>query len=842
MPEGEFDVSVAARATGSPGAPTAGTYAGLFMVTLSTLMYEIILTRIFSVTMYYHFAFVAISIALFGMTLGALIVYLRPERFPHEDVRRQLWLYALLFSVSIALSFLTQMAVPFVPRWNLVGVWSVVLTCVVIAVPFTFSGIVVCLALTRFPARVSRLYAADLAGAALGCILLVLLMSRLDGPSAVIAIGALAGFGALAFAWDGGLTRGMWVALAAVFVLGGIALMNARLAERRDPFLYILWAKEGKEQKYPYEKWNAFSRVTVTGDPDAGARPYGWGMSNTLPDDIFVNQLTMTIDGGAATVLTRYTGKEKETDFLRYDVTNLVHYIRQPGDVLVIGVGGGRDLLSAIEFDQNSVTGVEINKQILDTTNVAFGDFTGHLDRHPKVKLVNDEARSYLTRTDNEYDVIQISLIDTWAATAAGAYSLTENSLYTTEAWDTFMDRLKPGGVLSVSRWYNIGDDEPLEMYRTAALAAHALKERGVENPRDHMLIYAGDYATTTPSYSVSAATLLVSPEPFTADDIARMDEATKQLEFGAVLTRTEAADPRFAGLASPEGPDATIDSFEQDISPPTDDRPFFFQMTGVKSFFNGSAFENTHVTRPALVLAILGLVVLGMTTACIIVPMLAMTERSAHAGMAPFYTYFSGIGIGFMMVEVSQLQRLSIFLGHPTYALTVVLFSVLLASGIGSMVTERIVRPEKAATLLAPLAALLLVVVLFGAITPGVIDRFDADTTPARIMAAVGLLFPLGLVMGMPFAIGMSMAGTRSGAPTPFLWGINGATSVCASVLAMVVAMLWGISVSYWLGALAYGAAFAAMALLATRAGKAEQSAAPVAGADPAPERAALS
>lgn len=813
-------MTVGASVAQVPGRASPGTYAGLFLVTLSTLMYEIILTRIFSVTMYYHFAFVAISVALFGMTLGALIVYLRPDRFPASDVRRQLWLYSLLFSVSIAVSFITQLAIPFVPRWNFVGVWSVALTCLVISVPFIFSGIVVCLALTRFPAQVNRLYAADLVGAALGCILLVLLMSRMDGPSAVIAIGALAGFAALAFAWDGEYTSGMWWALAAIFVLGGFALLNARLAERRDPFLYIIWAREGREQKYPYEKWNAFSRITVTGDPDAGQPPYGWGMSSTLPDDIYVNQLSMTIDGGAATVLTRYTGKERETDFLRYDVTNLAHYMRQPGDVLVVGVGGGRDILSALEFNQNSVTGVEINEQILDTTNGAFGDFTGHLDRNPKVTMINDEARSYLTRTDKKYDIIQISLIDTWAATAAGAYSLTENSLYTTEAWETFMDRLKPGGVLSVSRWYNIGGSEPLEMYRTTALAAHVLKKRGVANPRDHMLAYSGDYKVSP--FHVAAATLLVSPDSFTDEDAAKVEAAADRLKFGPVLTRTQAADPRFAALASPDGPEATIDSFEQDISPPTDDRPFFFQMTGVKSFFNGSAFENTHVTRPALVLAVLGLVVLGMTAACIMVPLLVMTERSAHHGMAPFYTYFAGIGLGFMMVEVSQLQRLSIFLGHPTYALTVVLFSVLLSSGIGSMATERFVRVGRPATLLAPLAVLLLVVALFGAMTPGVIDRAESETTPLRIAAAAGLLFPLGLVMGMPFAMGMRVAESRAGAPTAFLWGINGATSVCASVLAMVVAMLWGISMSYWLGLLSYALAAAAMALLTMRPGRA--------------------
>src|SRR5918997_5314823 len=213
-------------------------------------------------------------------------------------------------------------------------------------------------------------------------------------------------------------------------------------------------------------------------------------MAPRLPEELTVNQLSMVIDSTAGTVLTRYTGDPDETDALRYDVTNLAHYARQDGDVLVVGVGGGRDVLSALEFDQRSVTGVEINGDILDITNGRYGDFTGHLDRHPKVDFVNDEARSYLARTDERFDIIQISLIDTWAATSAGAYALSENSLYTTEAWGEFFDSLDEGGILSVSRWFDfVGAERPLEMYRTASLASQALVEHGVENPRDHMLI-----------------------------------------------------------------------------------------------------------------------------------------------------------------------------------------------------------------------------------------------------------------------------------------------------------------------------------------------------------------
>ncbi|HEY8171967.1 MAG TPA: hypothetical protein VIH21_02680 [Dehalococcoidia bacterium] len=809
----------------SPSA-SPGTYAGLFVVTLATLMYEIALTRIFSVTMYYHFAFVAISVALFGMTVGAMIVHLKPERFTGARLSRDLWLFSLLFSISIALCFLIQLSIPFSPRWNAVGAFSVVLTCIVISIPFIFSGVVVCLVLTRFPARVNRLYAADLVGAAIGGPLLVLLLSQLDGPSAIIAIAGIAAIAAIAFASSADYTRGMWLALVALLALGGSALANGAAAENGHPFLRIVWAKEQREPLHKFERWNAFSRVTVDGDPNIPVKPFGWGMSETLPEDMTTSQLVMTIDGGAATVLTHYSGDPESTDFLRYDIPNLVHYVRQDSDVLVIGVGGGRDILSALEFNQRSVTGVEINDEILNTTNGVFGDFTGHLDRNPKVRMVNDEARSFVTRNDEKYDIIQISLIDTWAATAAGAYSLSENSLYTTDAWNIFFDHLKPGGVLSVSRWYSVQGHEPLEMYRTAALASRVLKDRGVENPRDNIIAY---HASPDGNHN-SAATLLVSPQPFSATDRATLEAETNRLKFEPVVTAREAADNRFAALVAPQGPDAAIDSFSEDISPPTDDRPFFFQMARFRGLFDGSAYDNTHVERPALVLGCLALAVLGLTASCIVVPLLLTTKRSAHEGMLPFYTYFSGIGLGFLLIEISQLQRLNIFLGHPTYALTVVLFSVLLGSGIGSMISERIARIDRTASLLAPLAVLMAAIVAFGLLTPSIVHAYADEPTPFRILVATALVLPLGLVMGMPFPIGMRVAASRPGAPTAFLWGINGAMSVLASVLGMVIALFFGISLAFWCGALAYMAATLAMSaitLLPARA--AERSRRPI-------------
>jgi hypothetical protein len=784
----------------------AGTYGGVFMVTLATLMYEIALTRIFSVTMWYHFAFGVISLALFGMTAGALIVHLHPDRFPDDAVAARLWFFSLLFGVSIPVCFIVQLFIPVNPKVSLGGIFSVVVTCVAVSIPFVFSGVVVCLVLTRFPVRVNRLYAADLIGAALGCVLFVFLVGHVDAPSVVVATGALATLGALFFAFDLDVAvRGAKLAAGlCVVLIGGLAIGNASLhGSNRDP-LHIRYVKGSADHRHLYEKWNAFSRVTVDGDP---ATP----------------TLGMVIDSTAGTGLYRYSrgasGTTKVLTDLRDDVTNLAHHVRRNADVLVIGVGGGRDILSALLYDQRSVKGVEINKDILHVTNGVYGDFTGHLDRDPRVSFVNDEARAYLTRTSAKYDIIQISLIDTWAATSSGAFALSENSLYTTHAWKIFLDRLKPGGILSVTRWYHrpLDAGRPLEMYRTTSLAAQALKERGVHDPRSHIAMCEGPPL----QFNASLGTLLVSPQPLPQSSLTTLLDVSEKLHFTPALTPTRAVDHVFADLTGPGGPHKGIAEVSADISPPTDNRPFFFQMADLGSLGDVFSSSSDQVFQPVLVLAVLSLTVLVLTGAFILFPLLRTTRRAAHRGMGPFYVYFAGIGLAFLLVEVSQLQRLAVFLGHPTYGLTVVLFSVLLFSGLGSMLTERIAARSQLRHSLVALGSLLAVVVAFGLVSPHVLRATEHMTTPARIGVAVALLAPLSLMMGMPFALGMRLAATRPGATTAFMWGINGAMSVCGSVFGLVLALFFGISTAFWVGLLAYAVAFGAMTRMAPPGGE---------------------
>ncbi len=635
--------------------PTASTYLGLFFVALATVMYEIVLTRIFSVTMWYHFAFVAISVAMFGMTVGAIIVYLRPAFFTQERVAEHLTLGAVLFAVSAVVSFVISLFVPFDGEVTIGGLLSTGLTYAIIAVPFVFSGICVALALTKFSQRVGKLYACDLIGAATGCLLVIVTLNVTDGPTAVIAVGALAGLAAVFFGARAS-PRLRRASVAVALVLGAFAAAHTVLVRDESPLVRLQWVKGRAEPRPLYEKWNSFSRVTVFGDPTQPTAPAGWGVSATFRPERGVRQLSLLIDASAGTVLTGYDGNPADLEHLKYDVTNLVHYVRQGARVLVIGVGGGRDVLSAVLFGQRSVLGVEINQDIIGTVNGKFGGFTGHLDRLPQVRFVNDEARSYIARQTERFDIIQISLIDTWAATSAGAFVLTENSLYTAEAWKLFLDRLSPNGILAVSRYHF--RSRPDETYRLTSLAHAALTRAGVTDPRRHVVIVRQiDASGRTP---VGIATMLVSRAPFSDRDLDTIEAVAQKMQFEVVLSPRFSADDTFTTLASAGDPRRFLASFPVNIAAPTDDSPFFFHTLRLRNVFDRakSGQELDHINMKAVsVLGALLVVVIVLTLLCIVVPLAMTTERADLRGSVPLLVFFGSIGLGFMFVEISQLH-----------------------------------------------------------------------------------------------------------------------------------------------------------------------------------------
>ncbi|HYE19414.1 MAG TPA: hypothetical protein VEA69_13270, partial [Tepidisphaeraceae bacterium] len=909
-------------------------YLGLFLIALATLMYEVLLTRIFSVTMYYHFAFVAVSVALFGMTLGAVIVYMLPGVFRPERARRQMAGNALWMGVTLVGSFVLHLNTKFasekIGRPEMVGAWDLFWTYLLIMIPFVFSGVAICLALTKFSKQVSRLYAADLAGAAVGCLGFIVALRLTDGPTAVLVAAAIATTGGLCCALGSG--RRMTVGLGAVLALGtwglagynGMRVYQEGQARLEDPARTTAMAMQGRgvsarplvriwnglkaDQPIPlFEQWNAHSRIQVRKESYwhlIGA-PSGWGMSDRYKTDPvlkaarerrglgenddggqeWVRELAVTIDSGAGTYITEFkpdkalatldvaqawetnalwhedraaearkagnaAGEQEhlakiepmrkqaadlraqavreaveaareQVGYLKYDVTNFAHFLRPNADVLVIGAGGGRDLLSALVFDQKSVTGVEINSAIVMATRRVFGDFAGQLHRIPNLRVFNDEARSFITRMPNKVDVIQISLIDTWAATAAGAFVLSENTLYTTEAWRTFFDKLSDRGVLTVSRWYH--PDKPGETLRIVALANQSLREMGVTDPRKHVVIVKRRQEQRSVDLPAEVANTIVCRSAFTDADLDLLEARAKEMGFDVVLSPRVAASKDLETIAGAADVREAAKAFPIDISPPTDDKPFFFNMTRMGDAFApgswlGRGDEEKHGLdvnlRAVKVVAGLLVFTIVLTGVLVVLPVLIKAGPRVMVESKWLSLFFVCIGLAFILVEIAQMQRLIILLGHPTYSLSVVLFAVLISGGIGSFLT-RTVEGDAAklrSAILVRVGWLVLILIITGLMTPAVIAGNVASGTAVRIAAALLLLMPAGVLMGMCFPLGMKVAAARGGGDlAAWLWGVNGAMSVIASVLAVVLAMSFGISASWWIGVGLYGVAWVA-------------------------------
>ena len=770
--------------------PTGRAYVALALVSCATLMFEIVLTRIFSVTLWYHHAFLAISLAMFGMTIGALLVW----RTPRGEAFGRLARWSLLFSLSILLSFFYHAYLPTNPLIESIPVEKAILLLLmylVFSVPFVFSGMCICVALTRFPARVGRLYAADLLGASAGCLLVIYLLDGTDGPTTVVFSSLMAGAGAMFFALvteKKKLISGMAVYC---LVLAGFFGLCTALSHSYHPLLQVGWVKGVFERSLLYQKWNSFSRITVTGDPKLPEFPAGWGLSEAYTDRKETHQLSLQIDACAGTVLTEYSGQSNQLEHLKYDIVNTAHYLRPQSRVLVIGVGGGRDVLSALAFDQASVVGVEINEDILNALNGVFGEFTGHLDALPQVRFVNDEARSYIARSGEKYDIIQASLIDTWAASAAGAFVLAEHALYTTEAWANFIGHLTPRGILTFSRWYSVNGVVAPEIYRTVSLARAALLAAGTPDPRQHVVVIKPKTARRD-----TVATILVSRSPFTPTDLENLRRICQTLRWEVLLGPGLSAGPIWEQLINGQTPTAPgLERDTLDLTAPTDDRPFFFWVTKPWQLFHRGLFTLAPSAESTLVMALI--LVLALSAACFVLPFLLMTRRFKGRPIFSLAAFFLSIGCGFMFIEVAQMQRLIIFLGHPTYGLSVILFSLLLSSGLGSYWADRL-SPGKTRLMFV---LLLVAVGLVGLLSPPICRHFGAQPFVTRFALAVGLMFPAGFAMGMPFPLGMKCASPRVPSATPWLWGLNGAASVCASIVSVLVSLLWGISAAYATG-----------------------------------------
>ena len=791
-------------------------YLGVFLTSLAILMLEIVQTRILSVVVWYHLAFLVISLAMFGLTAGAVWVYLKGERFTAKTLSCDLGYFCGLFAFATAISLAVQMTLtPIVTRFfTTLWIWTELALC--LSAPFFFAGIVISLALTRSPFPVARVYGVDLIGAAGGAVGALTLLNIVDGPSAVLWIAVIAALAAISFSFSGignvpepkpRLHEWLWSRQWTFAVLLVVAAINPFLEHGLQPV-----AVKGKFEfpsTHALRQWNSFSRVDVS--HVFRSAPIMWGPSPKMYEKRWlVDQVDLFIDGDAGTTAYRFDGNFEAVEFLKYDITNLAYFLPGRERAVIVGVGGGRDVLSAALFGLKEITAVELNPILVDLQMQGSGllGFT-NVARIPGVRFVTDEGRSWLARSRDSFDVIQMSLVDTWAATGAGAFTLSENGLYTIDAWKIFLSRLTAKGVLTVSRWYDPAVAD--ETGRIISLAVGTLMEMGVREPRRHLFIAA----------QKRIATLVLSKSPLSASDIEALEKAAAFYQHEVIVTPSW--EPKSNVLSRiVNAPDikslhAFTSNLAFDLTPPTDNRPFFFNQLPFSRLLQALAFargvlaassEGGGVRRGNLV-ATVTLLILFLIAFCLVAAALIIPLRSAVTDVGVRLVrngtlYFALIGVGFMMIEIGLLQRMNIFLGHPVYSLSVLLFTLILSTGIGSFVSDNFHLDSQARIIAWGIVTAVYAFALAICLGSVFATFYDAGLA-VRIALCVALIAPAGVLVGFGFPTGMRLVSSLDARPTPWFWGINGAAGVLASISAVVVSLALGIPATLLLGAICY-------------------------------------
>lgn len=753
--------------------PNRSTLAGIALICFANLLLSILVTRLFSATMFYHFTFMAVGLAMFGVAASGVYVFLRSVHFSTRE-QRHLVRYSQYFAIATLVHAVYATRFPVfsggeVPDWSVGVLANLLLLIVLTTLPFFFAGVVVSLALTVYRDHVSKVYFYDLVGAALAAVAAGIVLEMFGGPTAMLVTAAI-GWLAAAVMQGGALRRFVWPALAtALVVLNMVA-----------PFVKVGSVKW--ERNIQFEEWNAFSRITV----DKG--------------------LTIKIDAAAATQIEDLRRAPARVPADEITAFALHTWGTPPDRALVIGPGGGRDVMFALSAGARHVTAVEINPLIANAVmRGRYAEASGQLYRHPRVDVVVDEGRSFIRRTADTYDMIQASLVDTWAATSAGAFALTENTLYTIEAFEDYYAHLTPRGVVTMTRFYGEADGiGASESQRLIILAAGALERGGIapDSTRKHMFFVAKD----------TVGTLVVKKTPFTADEVRRLETAAATAGFAVLLSPSTNGSSLLERYVDQGAWSSLVLGARDNLEPPTDDRPFFFYFTKFGDLFSVSG--KRMYDAGLWVLISLG-AVLALGGGFVLLPLIVgfIARRRSVASDPPraqlaVITYFGLVGFAFIAVEIALLQRFTLFLGHPTYSLIVILFVILLSTAIGARTGDRMKVHSLGRGILVVGLCLALLNVLYGLVLGDLLRSWVGFARLARIALTALLVAPCGMMMGImiPSAVRI-LAAAKSGL-VPWAWGANGAMSVIGTSFATLCAMYMGFTVTFLLGAAMYALA----------------------------------
>lgn len=794
--------------------------AAIGMISASALAYEILLMRLFSIIQWHHFAYMIISLALLGYGVSGVFLALNLKRllqnFPTAIITNM-----MLFSISAPVCFLLAQEIQFNPAeilWNPMQLLYLCGIYLILAIPFFFAANVTGLSFYQYRERVSYIYAADLIGAGVGSVTIILLLFLIF-PQKILSLLMLSGTVAALIAANTcfrGQSAAMerWfsvpgvIGLATIFMLTDMMTLNVSPYKGQSQLLQVPGTKIIDRYSSPLGLISVVESVIT---PLRHAPGLSLNASTEPPA-----QLAVFTDADNLTAITQYNGSPETVSYLDQTTSALPYHLKPLSEVLILGAGTGSDILQAKYHAAHHIDAVELNPQVVALMKEKYAKFAGRLYSGADVELNIGEARGYLATTDKTYDLIDISLLDAFGASAAGLYSLAENYLYTEQAIQEYVRHLKPDGFLSITRWIKMPPrDEP----KLLATAISALKQAKVRQPGLQMLMIRG----------WQTSTLLVKNGVISGEDVNNLKQFCSENSYDPVYYPgiSDREVNRFNIQQQPYLYQAAtallgdnsrdfIEAYKFDIEPATDNRPYLFHFfkwrtlpESLSLLSSGGSFllESGYL----LLIAALAQALLASLLLIALPLWLWKNKLDIEPGPAchlPALLYFFCLGLGFLFLEIAFIQKFILILHHPLYAITVVLSTFLITAGAGGYFSRRLSLPLEKSAILAPVAAIALLGIVYIASFESIAGLLLKTGNISCYLLSVMLIAPLGFCMGMPFP--MALAGLGRTAPTliPWAWGINGCASVIGAILATLIAMQFGFTVLIFLAIGLYGIA----------------------------------
>jgi hypothetical protein len=778
-------------------------YAGIFLVSLSTLLLEFTLIRLLSVSMWYHFAFMIISVAMLGFGISGTFLVLN-SKIRNVKTSRLLSAISLFYGCSIILVYYLINKIPLDPFSLFTDSNQLLylpLFYILITIPFFFSGLIISYLLIGFKKNLPEIYSFDLIGAGIACFVFVLVMPIAEGNGMIAVITVIALFACILFSISTNngfaLTASILIVISLFFLVDKNNYLPLNVSPSKSYFLdsIVFSSSEEKENNKLYTSWNTISKIDVYKDEAPSEDGY----------DIF---LTIFDEGSATTNIPKVQsfpliGKPA-------DASNIAYVLKDSAEkVFIIGSAGGGEILAGLYHNAKIIIGAEINGIINDLIENKFAYWTGPLIKNNnRVKLITDDARATIIRDDTQYDLIISAHTISSAAVSSGAMSLVENYILTEEAISEYIRHLKRDGIIYISR----PETQIPKLIATFKKTDEELKSDTIPSSKKFCVFRRpSNEFERGKSY---LAGILYKKNGFDDFDIFMLRNEVSKSNMELLYEPVSPSDTLYKKFIETDYKNLSSIPFPYDINPATDDKPFFdnvfgfsrLSFAGIKESFSQDnhgiiAIKDKPVAESALILILIQVVIIAFL--CLIVPFFIQRKKQNYKFDFKIFLYFSFLGLGYILTQISLIQKFTLFLGQPVYTMLTVISTLLIFSGVGSRMSVKYLNSAKRLYLIFILIALFLL--LNGILTPAIFVFAGKFVLLLRIVISILLIAPLALLLGMPFPVGMSVIDDSNYRFSAFCWAVNGFFSVIGSVIAIIAAMIIGFKLILLFSALLY-------------------------------------